>query len=123
MISEWGIAKQRISEEMTCKHERQLIASNPSKVSIMTHPGKIANTNKIYKTKNEFLDSDEDSLNTTGKSEEMRQQVLKENRKKLIAEEKVRVENLKLENGNDRSRDRSESFDKKKTIPFVPIIV
>jgi hypothetical protein len=99
MISEWGFAKQRVCEEMTCKNERSQIASNPSKVSVMTQPGKIANLEKIYKSKEEFLDSNVSSLNTTGKSEEMRKAVEETNR--ILAEKARKLLKLSRDSDND----------------------
>lgn len=44
--------------------------SDPSKLAVMRDKNKLVMIDKIYKNQQEFLDSNESSLNTTIKSEE-----------------------------------------------------
>ena len=44
------MAKQRIAEEMTGKHERALFASDPSKLAVMREKNKKVLLDKIHKT-------------------------------------------------------------------------
>lgn len=67
-LNQWSTAKQRLIEDISTKIERVNLVSNPSKLAVMSQPDK-ALLHKIYHNEQEFLDSDESSLNTTVKSE------------------------------------------------------
>lgn len=50
-----------------------MFSSDPSKIAVMREKGKKVLIDKIYKNQNDFLDSDESSLNTTFDSEKERE--------------------------------------------------
>jgi hypothetical protein len=69
-VNEWSTAKQRIAEEIASKHERAMIASDPSKLAVMKEKGKKVQLDKIYRNQEEFLNSDESSLNSSVHSDD-----------------------------------------------------
>ena len=49
MLNEWSTAKQRIAEEISCKYERVMIASDPSKLAVMQEKQSKVKLDKIFK--------------------------------------------------------------------------
>lgn len=85
-LREWSMAKQRVDEELSNKYERVVFASDPTKISVLSRsdnfrqytqaftlqerPPKV-NLDKIFKDEEDFLDSDEPSIASETKEEEV----------------------------------------------------
>jgi hypothetical protein len=83
-LREWSMAKQRIDEELSNKYERVVFASDPTKISVLSRsepfkqhtqaetlqerPQKVQ-LQKMFRTEEEFLDSDEPSIASDSKEE------------------------------------------------------
>ncbi|CDW80815.1 UNKNOWN [Stylonychia lemnae] len=113
ILKEWSVAKQRIQQEISSKQERMRLISDPTKLAVMKSTIKV-NINKIYKNQDEFLDSDQSSLNTTKNSDYEEEQKQKEAQKKLVIQKpsQMRVVDYDYDNENNdlRSDDNYDEY-------------